>query len=221
MLAKDLLTDLIPAVTRTTRVDQVLAEMREYRVTHLPFVEQDKYQGLLSEKDTIKLNHEDQLANPESLNLLTVSTDENQHIYEVIDLVARYELTLLPVISADKAYLGSITLPALVKKFSDLSTAGQPGAVIVLGLAVQDYSPALLSRIVEDNNAKIISLYVVADPNGRELAVTLKVNTGEPGAMMRAFDRYGYSVHSFFMTNSQVDDFYRSRYEEFMNYMNI
>jgi hypothetical protein len=152
---------------------------------------------------------------------LAVSVIENQHIYEVIDLVSRYGLTLLPVVTSAKDYNGSITLLSLVKNFSKLTAAGQPGAILVLSLALQDYSPTLLSRIIEDNNAKIISLYVIPDPNGRELTVTVKVNTQETSSMMRSFDRYGYTVKSYFLANSQLDDFYRSRYEELMKYMNI
>ena len=79
----------------------------------------------------------------------------------------------------------------------------------------------MLSRIIEDNQAKMISMYVIPDPNGRELLVTIKVNTQETSSMIRAFDRYGYTVKSYFQANSQLDDFYRSRYEEFMKYMNI
>jgi acetoin utilization protein AcuB len=221
MLALDLVSDLIPAVTASDTVGQAIERMVEFKVSHLPVVDQAEYLGLLSENDIREFADPGQLIGADLTRLLAVSALADQHLFEVVELVSRYGLTLLPVLSSDKEYKGNITLPALVKSFSLLTAAGQPGALLVLTLAVQDYSPTLLSRIIEDNNAKIISLYVISDSNGRDLTVTIKVNTQETSSMMRSFDRYGYTVKSSFMGNSQLDDFYRSRYEEFMKYMNI
>jgi predicted transcriptional regulator len=221
MLAKDLVSTLIPSVTGSDTVRQVIQRMAEFRVSHLPVVDQENYLGLISEKDIREFTDPDQLIVIQLINLLAVSVNENQHVYEVIDLVSRYELTLLPVITSGKEYAGCITLPSLVKSFSLLTAAGQPGAILVLSLAMQDYSSTMLSKIIEDNHAKIMSLYVIPDPNGRELTVTIKVNTQETSSMIRSFDRYGYAVKSYFLANSQMEDFYRSRYEEFMKYMNI
>jgi CBS domain-containing protein len=221
MLAQDLVSNLIPPVSATDTVGQVIKQMVEYRVNHLPVVDSVAYLGLLSEKDLIEITDGNQTLGSLVINFLPVSVVENQHVYEVIDLVARYGLTLLPVVSATKEYKGCITLPSLVRNFNLLTAAGQPGAIFILSLAQQDYSPTLLSRIIEDNNAKIISLYVIPDSNGRDVSVTIKVNTQETGALMRSFDRYGYTVKSQFLANSEMDEFYRSRYEEFMKYMNI
>lgn len=221
MLAKDLVSTLIPSVTGSDTVRQVIQRMVEFRVSHLPVVDQADYLGLISEKDIREFTDPDQLIVTQLINLLAVSVNENQHVYEVIDLVSRFELTLLPVITSGKEYTGCITLPSLVRNFSLLTAAGQPGAILVLSLAMQDYSSTMLSKIIEDNNAKIMSLYVIPDSNGRELTVTIKVNTQETSSMIRSFDRYGYTVKSFFLANSQMEDFYRSRYEEFMKYMNI
>ena len=221
MLAQDLVSKSITPVTLSDTVSNVVERMVKFGVSHLPVVDQAEYLGLISDKDIREFADPGQLISSLLINLLAVSVIENQHVYEVIDLVSRYELTLLPVLTTGKEYKGSITLPSLVKNFSLLTAAGQPGAILVLSLAMQDYSPTMLSRIIEDNQAKMISLYVIPDPNGRELIVTIKVNTQETSSMIRAFDRYGYTVKSYFQANSQLDDFYRSRYEEFMKYMNI
>jgi acetoin utilization protein AcuB len=221
MLAKNLVSDLIPTVTGSDTVSQIIERMAKSKVAHLPVIENTEYLGLISEKDLVEYEDRGQPIDMKSANLLIVSAIEDQHVYEVIDLISRFELTLLPVLSTGKEYKGSITLPTLVKNFSMLTAAGQPGAILVLSLALQDYSPTMLSRIIEDNNAKIISLYVISDPNGRELTITIKVNTEETSSMIRSFDRFGYKVKSYYLANNQLDDFYRSRYEELMKYMNI
>lgn len=221
MLAQELLSDLIPVTTAKETVGHIKEHMAEFRVAHLPVADESGYLGLISETDLSTIVDQSRTVDTLPIQLLKVSVFDNQHIYEVIELMARYELTLLPVLSVSNDYLGSILLPALVRRFNLLTAAGQPGAILVLSLAPQDYSPTILSRIIEENNAKMISLYTVPDQNGRELMVTIKVNTLETSSIIRTFDRYGYSVKSYYLANSQLDDFYRSRYEEFMKYMNI
>lgn len=221
MLAKDLVSDIIPAITGSFTVSQVIEHMAKFRVAHLPVVDQGEYLGLISQDHIMEVTGASVLSEDGLFSLLPVSIFDYQHIYEAIDLFARYKLTILPVLDPDKRYSGSITLANLVSSFSILTAAGQPGAILVLSLAPQDYSPTMLSRIIEDNNAKIISLYVTTEPNGRELTITIKVNTQETSSIMRSFDRYGYSVKYHFLASSQLDDFYRSRYDELMKYMNI
>lgn len=221
MLAKQLVSDTIPAVTESDSIRRIAERMTALKIKHLPVLHLDEYSGLISEKDIFQVDQPDQELGVCSVNLLSISVLENQHVYEVIDLIARYGLTILPVVNASMQYTGSITLMSLVANLNLLTGAGQPGAILVLSLSVRDYSPTLLARIIEDNQAKMISLYVVPDSNGQDLTVTIKVNTQETSSMVRSFERYGYTVQSSFLTNSQMDDFYRARYEEFMKYMNI
>lgn len=221
MLAKDLVTELISPVSETDKVRQVMDRMAELKISHLPVVINGEFLGLLSEAELGASMDQDAVVDPRSLGLINVSVTEDQHIYEVIDLVSRYFLTLVPVLSMQREYKGSITLSVLARCFSALTAAGQPGAILVLSMAPQDYSPTMLARIIEENNAKMISLYMVQDPKSPEITVTIKINTQETASIMRSFDRYGYTVKSYFLANSQLDDFYRSRYEEFMKYMNI
>jgi CBS domain-containing protein len=221
MLAKDLIADIIPPVSEKETVRQILERMAELKIAHLPVVVDSEYLGLISDADLGLISDPDSFVETKSIELVKASVFEEQHIYEVINQVSSFSLTLLPVLTSTRVYSGSITLPVLVKNFSNLTAAAEPGAILVLSLAPKDYSPTIISRIIEENNAKMISLYMVPDPKNDELSVTIKINTQETSSIMRSFDRYGYSVRSYFLANSQLEDFYRSRYEEFMKYMNV
>jgi acetoin utilization protein AcuB len=221
MLAKEITSISIPSVSESDTVSHALELMASLKITHLPLISNAGYDGLLSEEVLLNIKCSQEQLVWHNTNLVPVSVFENQHVFEVIDVVARYNLTILPVLSIAKDYIGSITISSLVRSINLLTAAGQPGAILVLSLSPQDYSPTILSRIIEENSAKMISLYAVPDPNGRELIVTIKINSQETSSIVRSFDRYGYSVKSYFLANSQLEDFYRSRYEEFMKYMNI
>jgi len=221
MQAKELASANIPVVTLTDSVVQVLEHMTRLKVSHLPVVSQSDYLGLVLEKDLTAVADPHACLDSKDVHLLSLSVLETQHFFEIIDLVSSYELTLVPVLTKERQYAGCITMQSIVKHLSDLVAAGQPGAILELDLSLQDYSPTLISRIVEDNNAKIINLLASSNPDGRTLMVTIKVNTEETSSIIRSFDRYGLSVRSSYLANSKLDDFYRSRFEEFMKYMNM
>ncbi|HBB93355.1 MAG: hypothetical protein A2X22_13385 [Bacteroidetes bacterium GWF2_49_14] len=221
MIARDLVTDIIPLASVEDTIADVLGWMDLYRVTHLPIGDTSEYLGLISESDLLGLPDQTRRLKSCLPHLERVYASEQQHVFEVIEEFASHRLTLLPVLSEAKQYIGSITLTELVQKFSLLTSSGQPGAILVLTMAARDYSLASLSRIIEENNARILSLFVSPAPGSTEIQVTIKINTTEIIAITRSLERFGYSVSSYFLDNDTVDDFYRSRYEELMNYMNL
>jgi CBS domain-containing protein len=221
MLAADLITDTIAAVSETDTVQAVLNRMSTLLVSQLPVSIESRYAGLVTRQEIETAVLTDETVGSSKVAYLPVSVSGTQHIYEVIDAVSRHNLSLLPVVTESGEYQGSILLPGLLKQVGTITSAGEHGAIMVLLLALQDYSPAMLARIIEENNAKIISLFAVPDPNGKDITVTIKINTQETSSIIRTFDRYGFPVKTHFLADNQLDDFYRTRYEEFMNYMNI
>jgi CBS domain-containing protein len=221
MIARELMSDLIPAVTGTESATVAAGWMDLYRVTHLPLVEEGTFQGLVSETELLNLPDQDQPVRGRIHSLVNAYVIEDQHVYEAIEEFVNHRLTLLAVIDKDRKYKGCITLPDLVSAFSVLTSAGQPGAILVIEMPVRDYTLSTVSRIVEENNARILSLYVTPLPEQAGLRITLKINTPEIRSITRSLERFGYTVSAYFMDNELLDDFYRERYEELMKYMNL
>ena len=95
------------------------------------------------------------------------------------------------------------------------------GAVLVLEMGVHDYSMSEIARIVESENAKLISSYVTEYEDSTRINVTLVLNMAEISPVVKSLERYGYKVNTFFSGSNKIDDFYRERYELLMNYMKI
>jgi CBS domain-containing protein len=221
MIARELMSDLIPVVTGNESASMVAGWMDLYRVTHLPVGNEAGFLGLVTEAEILNLPDQEMPVSGRISNLVNAYIIEDQHIYEAIEEFVSHRLTLLPVVDKAKKYMGSITLPDLVSAFSMLTSAGQPGAILEIGMPVRDYTLSTLSRIVEENNARILSLYTSTVPDQAALKVTMKINTPEIRSITRSLERYGYTVGAYFMDNEELDDFYRERYEELMKYMNL
>ncbi len=221
MLAKELISDIIPAISTADTGLDALNWMEIFRVSHLPIVENNEFLGLISDADIYDLNIAEDTISKHSLSLFSPFVTEDQHIYEVIELVSRLNLTVVPVLDSEKKYLGIITTNDLIKYFADLSAVKNPGGIIVLELNQNDYSLTQIAQIVESNDAKILSLYINSPENSMRLEVTLKVNRTDLFGIIQTFERFNYEIKAQFMEDDEMDSLYNSRYESFMKYLNI
>ena len=98
---------------------------------------------------------------------------------------------------------------------------GMPGAVIVLEMNAHDYSLAQIARIVEDNDAKILSSHVTSLANSFKIEVTLKINQTDMSSIIRSFMRFDYTIKASFQGKNRYEDVLRENYDQFMLYLNV
>ncbi len=221
MLAKDIVSDIIPALRTSDTGLKALSYMDIFRISHMPIVNNTELLGLISDKDIYDLNMADEPIGNHALSLQRPYVFANQHFYEVIEQVAKLNLTIIPVLDDHNKYLGVITLHDLVKEFADLLAVKNPGAIIVLELNINDYSLAHIAQIIESNDAKILSAYVSNNPDSTKLDVTLKINKTDMSSILQTFDRYNYIIKASFMENDKMNELLDDRYELFLRFLNI
>ena len=221
MLARELISDVIPSLRLTDNGQKALNWMEIFRISHLPVVDNHIYTGLIADKTIYDLNLNDEVMENCRDHMLTPHVHANQHIYEVVSLVSELKLSVVPVLDSDHQYMGVITVNDLAHNFADLVAVKEPGGVLVLDLNPYDYSLSEIARIVEGNDAKILSFYVSKAQNSKEITVTLKVNQMDLSGIIQTFVRYNYSIRSVFMDESVLKHMYDDRFEMFMKYLNI
>ena len=220
MLARELISDVVTALKTSDTGTKALMWMEVFRVKHLPIVNHCEFLGLIADADIYDLNNPDEPVGNHELSLTKPWVNEDQHIYEVIELLSRLELTMVPVLNYEMQYLGVITQEDLTRKFAHLSAMQQPGGIIELEMDPMDYSLSEISQIVESNNGRILSTYVAATDDAKKLRVTLKINLTELNSVMQTFDRYNYNVVSSHQSDENLDDFYQERFDVFLKYLN-
>ncbi len=221
MLAKKLISDVVPALKTSDTGVQALNWMEVFRVKHLPIVNHKQFLGLISDQDIYDLNDPEEPVGNHELSLQKPYVGQDQHIYEVIELLSRLKLSLVPVLNEDKQFLGVITQDDLIREFANLSAMQHPGGIIVLEMDNKDYLLTEISNIVEENNAKILSLYVSSEENTQRMSVTLKINTIDLTAIIATFNRYSYNIVASYMNSEDMDEFYQDRFDEFLNYLKV
>ena len=94
------------------------------------------------------------------------------------------------------------------------------GGILILEMNQHDYSLTQIARIVEENNAKILSSYITSLPDSTQIEVTLKINTTDLDRIIQTFQRYDYTIKAMFQKGNFQDDL-KKRYDELMNYLNM
>lgn len=220
MLAKDLISDEIPPLKTSDTGERALEWMEEFRVTHLPIIKKGEFLGLISESDILDMNNPELELGKCKLSLIRPFVEEDKHYYELLGITSTLKLSLIPVLDKNLHYIGCVTLQKMVEEFANMSSTKEPGGLIVLELNINDYYLSEIARIVESNDAKILSLYITSLPDSTKLEVTIKINRTDLSAILQTFSRYNYTVKASFHTSENDDDL-KNRFDSFMNFLNI
>ena len=221
MLAKDLISDVIPALKTSDSGQKALNWMDIFRISHLPIVNNEDFLGLISDKDIYDNNMAEEPIGNHNLSLFSPYVTIEQHIYEVIEVASELQLTVIPVLDSENRYQGVVTLNDLLYYFADVSALKQPGGIIVLELNSNDYSLTQIAQIVESNDAKILSSYITSSHQTTKMEVTLKINRKDLTAIIQTFIRFNYVIKASFMDENDLNSLYENRYDSFMKYLNI
>lgn len=215
MHASDLITDDIPPLKPGDTVSRALDWMEEFKVSHLPVIANGRLVGLVKDADLVDGN--DPRATVEQLmeRVEVPFVRDRQHIYDVMKLFVERALTVVPVLDMNGAYLGLVNEHEALRRLSEVANVREPGSVIVLEMNSNDYSLQEIARIVEGNDAKVLSVYSHSLPDSTRLEVTLKINREDISGILQTFDRYEYQVSTTYQGSRFHEDL-RERYDEVM-----
>lgn len=220
MIAIDLIKDSVPPLKASDTASKALSWMDEFRVSHLPVVNKTEYLGLISEEDILNMNEPDKPLSSHHVNLSRPFVRGEQHVYEAVKLMSSLKLSVLPVLSNEDEYLGMITTLELIDALATIAAIDGVGGILVLELNVNDYSLSEIARIIETNDAKVLSFYVTTHTDSTKLDITLKIDKMDLSRIIAAFNRFNYTVKSSFHESGFNDDM-RARFDSLMNYLKI
>jgi CBS domain-containing protein len=219
MIAKELLsTDLEPLKTSDNGA-YALALMAEFYIKHLPIVNDQVLLGMVSEEDILDHDHSEPVGSYD-LSLNRPYCQQDDHLFEVMGIMSEFSLTVVPVIDNNHHYLGLITQEDLLHYYAKSFSFSEPGSIVVLEISKRDYSLAEISKIVEGEQAAILSSFITTSADADHVFVTIKINRQEISGIISAMERYEYSVKATFTESDYVDQL-KERYDSLMTYLNI
>ena len=219
MIAGNLLSkQIIPLRTSDTGED-ALSIMSDFYIKHLPIVNNEQLLGLISEDDILDHDVKEAVGSYQ-LSMSRPYVKDSDHVYEVFRLVSEYKLTVIPVVDAEDTYLGLIAQDDLLRFFASIGSFTEPGGIVVLEMSKRDYSLSEIARIVESENAIILSSFITSSTDSTKIDVTLKINRNDIQSILSTFDRFNYQVKASFLESDYFDSL-KDRYDMLMTYLNV
>ncbi len=220
MLAHDFLSTKLFALKPTDSAQMALEMMNEMSVAYLPVVNEGKLLTYLSSSELMDVK-------PKTKKLQNIISatqapriNENQHFFEIIRVFAAIPNTVIAVVNNEEEFVGIISAKELIRQMAQFSGFLEPGSILSLNIGIQDYSLSEIARIVEYNNAKILSVHLQALKTDRRLLVHLKLNTSDLKSLVATFERYNYQVAASYY-NDDDNGALKDRYNLLMRYLDI
>ena len=194
MIAKDLINYMIPPLTPSDEITKAISWMEELHVDQLPVIENNVFIGFINESTILNLKKVYDHVKDYELVGQRCTVGENQHYYDLIRLAYEHGSGLVAV-SNETEYLGVISVQDVVEAFAQTSSINYPGGIIAISLKQIDYSLSEISRLIESENAKVLSSYVTNNIDDPEmLTLTIKLNTEEVERITATLRRFNYNV---------------------------
>lgn len=219
MLVKDFITKEIPVLKKNDTVEYALAQMDDFKLKHLPVLADGMYRYLISEKELFAFSQADETIGDMS-SFAPFVTPEH-HLYEVLRMVSHFKLSLIPVINPEGEYQGVVTRDKLTDVLAEVCNVETEGSVIVLELLPQDYDLTDIARLIESNNAHVLSLFSHIEKETGKLILSVKIDLEDASPVIRSFERFNYTILYYFMKKGMVDDLLKKRMDELLYYMNM
>lgn len=142
------------------------------------------------------------------------------HILETIREFLKCETTQLPVVDEENFYIGTIKQEIVQYHLNRTLGLIEGGSLISIQTTVQNYSLVDVARIVESNQAKILTHYVSTHPDSQNIRATLVLNISDINDIIATFERFDYSV-IYTSVATERDDFLKERYDSLMHFLDI
>lgn len=221
MIAKDLINYMIPPLKPTDSIDKARQWMEELRINELPVASKGKYLGLLTEELIFENDSSKEEISGIPLIAASEKVTQDKHFYDVLRLAYAHGIRLIAVEDAEENFLGVISIEDVIDAFASTASVSTPGAILVLSMEYRDYTLSEISRLVEANDAKILSSHLSNDKKDLgKVNLTLKLNIEEVSHIIATLETSGYPVSDSF-NNPLVESEDSERFDNLMNYLNL
>jgi CBS domain-containing protein len=222
MIAEELINHMIPPLKVSDDAHKAIVWMEEFRCNHLPVIDEGKLMGFISEEIILEANDIEKPLKDFGLVSKECAVHNETHVYDILRVASDHKLQIVAVLNEEDQYIGVITIQDVMTSFAQSAAIQMPGGIIVLSMNLIDYSLAEIARLVEENNAKIISFMMVEDPLDKgKIKLTLKINQEDLSRVIATLERFNYRIIARYQENRSDPSNEKERLDMLMRYLNI
>lgn len=221
MIAEELINHMIPPLKVTDDAHKAMLWMEELRSNQLPVVDSQKFLGLINEEMILDENDVDKLIGQFDLQGKNCIVSKDTHFYDIIKLATDNKVQMVSVANELNEYIGVITIQDTITSFAQTAAVQMLGGILVISMNSIDYSLTEISRLIETENAKILSSTVKEDElDPLKIKLTLKINKTELAHIVATLERFGYKIIARYQ-ESDRDNNEQERLNQLLKFLDI
>ncbi len=145
---------------------------------------------------------------------------DSYHVLEALREFMKSGEEHLPVVDDSGFYLGMCHLKDVQHHVQQTMGLVEAGSMLVIQSTIQNYSLVDVAKIVESNQAKLLSIFVSTHPDSNQIEITMTLNVSEINDIVATFNRFNYQVN--YSSSSTVHSkFLKERFDSFMHFLEI
>ncbi len=182
----------MPTFGITDALDEVITFFEDTMYSHIAVMDNGMYLGMLSENDQ-DCFEEGKTIEDFRFQLESFHVTKETLWLDVLEVFARNEANLVPVLDDAQRFVGYYDLNDIVALFIGTPFFTEPGGILVVSKGVRDYAMSEIAQIVETNNGKLLGAFITESENDL-VQVTLKIANANLNEVIQTFRRYSYNI---------------------------
>ena len=220
MTTLQLIDNTIPQLQLEDTVNKALQLIADFKCTHLPVVDKEKYLGLISEDDLLDKKNEGATIELFQSDFVPAMIPVTEHFLKAVPVCNLYQTNVIPVVNETGELLGCFRSFSLINALGNLCGANEFGGIVVLEMEPSRLAISEINSIVESDGATILHLNISPIASAQLLQVTLQINKREISTIIASFGRYEYSV-VFYSGEELFENDLETNYQNLMTYLHI
>ena len=175
-----------------TPIRELQEVFNQLTYSHIPIQKGGIYLGCLSETD-IYCFEPDQKVSDVLYAIEGFFTRKTSIWLDVLESFASHDSNVMPVLDSENNYLGYYQLVDIIALFNKTPFFSEPGGIIIIEKAYNDFSFSEICQIIESNNVRLLGVFV-SRINNDMAQVTVKIENSGLSSVFETFRRYGYNI---------------------------
>ncbi|MEL1243746.1 CBS domain-containing protein [Flavobacterium sp. DGU11] len=216
------ITDFLGNTIKPLRITDTVADAQdlfaEYPFSYFPVLEEGVYIGCAGAEDVELMDIEKTMADLR-YSFERFFVRDTTIWLDVLEVFAKNETNLLPVLDNDNKYLGYYEITDIITMFHQTPFLKEEGGILVVEKGTMDYSMSEVAQIVESNNGRLLGFFI-SDANNEKVEITLKISLGGLSEIIQTFRRYNYDIISEHQEDAYLNTL-KDRSDYLDKYLNI
>jgi len=208
----------LPVFEVIDSMDKVIGFFDQTTCSHVALTKDKVFLGVLAENDLACFECDEKIE-AYALNFENFFVTNETSWLDVLEIFARNEANIVPVLDADRHVMGYYDLTDIVGVFIETPFFTEPGGILVIEKGMKDYSFGEIGQIVESNNAKVLGAFIT-DSQNDVVQITLKISSVSLNEITQTFRRYNYNI-VFGNTDDQFLEDLKQRSAYLDKYLNV